>query len=249
MHCKSLILQHPLTNCHIINSREMQKIKMNTDTTNQNKYNTKNTLASRPNRLKEKSKPSRSMPASGSGEHVGRLAWVSPAVILRDPPTASPTTKPTHNARRNPPMAKPTVKSMAKPHPWRKPTHSTRRNPPTSKPHPRRNPIQGENPPTAHVETHPHRNPIHGETHPQCTLKPTHIETHGETPSTAKTTHSVGLVGLAISRMISACTKGLALRGSLFFSLFFSTSEQSSVLGFMSFWCIFLVFSEVLIRD
>jgi hypothetical protein len=45
-------------------------------------------------------------------------------------------------------------------------------------------------------------------------LKPTHIETHGETPSTAKTTHGethgVGLVGLAISRMISACTKGLA---------------------------------------
>jgi hypothetical protein len=54
MHCKSLILQHPLTKCHIINSREMQKIKMNTDTTNQNKYNTKNTLTSRPNRLKKK---------------------------------------------------------------------------------------------------------------------------------------------------------------------------------------------------
>jgi hypothetical protein len=53
MHCKSLILQHPLIKCHIIPSKEMEKIKMNTNTTNQNKYNTKNTLASRPNRLKK----------------------------------------------------------------------------------------------------------------------------------------------------------------------------------------------------
>jgi hypothetical protein len=49
MHCKPPLLQHPLTNCHIITLREMQKIKMNTTTPNQNKYNTKNTLASRPN--------------------------------------------------------------------------------------------------------------------------------------------------------------------------------------------------------
>jgi hypothetical protein len=73
MHCKSPILQHPLTKCHIITLREMQKIKMNTNTPNQNKYNTKNTLASRPNRLKKKerkkkrkgSKPSRPTPAVG----------------------------------------------------------------------------------------------------------------------------------------------------------------------------------------
>jgi 5-methylcytosine-specific restriction endonuclease McrA len=56
MHCKSPILQHPLTKCHIIALREMQKIKMNTNTPNQNKYNTKNTLTSRPNRLKKKKK-------------------------------------------------------------------------------------------------------------------------------------------------------------------------------------------------
>jgi hypothetical protein len=56
MHCKPPLLQHPLTNCHIITLREMQKIKMNTTTPNQNKYNTKNTLASRPNKLKKKKK-------------------------------------------------------------------------------------------------------------------------------------------------------------------------------------------------
>jgi hypothetical protein len=56
MHCKSPILQHPLIKCHIITLREMQKIKMNTNTPNQNKYNTKNTLARRPNILKKKKK-------------------------------------------------------------------------------------------------------------------------------------------------------------------------------------------------
>jgi hypothetical protein len=50
MHNKSPLLQHPLTKCHIITLREMQKIKMNTHIPNQNKYNTKNTLASRPSR-------------------------------------------------------------------------------------------------------------------------------------------------------------------------------------------------------
>jgi hypothetical protein len=56
MHCKSPFLQYSLTKCHIITLREMQKIKMSTNTPNQNKYNTKNTLASRPNRLKKQKK-------------------------------------------------------------------------------------------------------------------------------------------------------------------------------------------------
>jgi hypothetical protein len=56
MDYKPPILQHPLTNCHIITLREMQKIKMNTTAPNQNKYNTKNTPASRPNKLQKKKK-------------------------------------------------------------------------------------------------------------------------------------------------------------------------------------------------
>jgi hypothetical protein len=110
--------------------------------------------------------------SGGSGEHAGRLDWVSPVVTLRDPLTASPKAKPTYSTRRNPPMGKPTMK----PHPRRKPTHSICQNPPTSKPHPRRNPPTSKphprrNPPTTHVKTHPHRNPwrnpIHGENHPR----------------------------------------------------------------------------------
>jgi hypothetical protein len=69
MHCKSLILQHPLTKCHITTSREIQKIKMNTGTANQNKYNTKNTLAMQADQTdskkKKKGKPSRPTPAVG----------------------------------------------------------------------------------------------------------------------------------------------------------------------------------------
>jgi hypothetical protein len=74
----------PLIKCHIITLREMQKIKMNTSTPNQNKYNTKNALASRPNKLKKKKKktnptdPHRSWVCAdpfrpwsrGSGEHT-----------------------------------------------------------------------------------------------------------------------------------------------------------------------------------
>ena len=56
MHCKSPLLQHPFTKCHIITLREMQIIKMCTNTPNQNKYNTKNTLASKPNRIKREKK-------------------------------------------------------------------------------------------------------------------------------------------------------------------------------------------------
>jgi hypothetical protein len=99
MHCKPLLLQHSLTNCHIITLREMQKIKMNTTTPNQNKYNTKNTLASRPNKLKKKrrrrrrrrSKPSKPMPAVGlaiptpavgqASTTVVGLAKLTPAVV------------------------------------------------------------------------------------------------------------------------------------------------------------------------
>jgi hypothetical protein len=202
MHCKSLILQHPLTKCHIINSREMQKIKMNTDTTNQNKYNTKNTLASRPNILKKKK--------ANPADRCRPWVWLDPlrpwvrrarqptglGLVGRDP--SRPTYSVAHSARRNPPTAKP--------HPRRKPTHSARRNPPTSKPHPRRNPIHGENPPTTHVETHPHRNPIHGETPSTAkpTAKPTHSArrnprrnpptAHVETPSTARPTAWVSSV-------------------------------------------------------
>jgi hypothetical protein len=81
MHRKSPILQYPLTKCHIITLREMQKIKMNTNTPNQNKYNTKNTLASKPNKLKKKKKQTQQTHAGhgygqthygrGSSEHAG----------------------------------------------------------------------------------------------------------------------------------------------------------------------------------
>jgi hypothetical protein len=55
----------------------MQKIKMNTTAPNQNKYNTKNTLASRPNKLQKKKKqtPSSSKPTPAVG-----LARPTPAV-------------------------------------------------------------------------------------------------------------------------------------------------------------------------
>jgi hypothetical protein len=80
MHCKSPILQHPLTKCHVIALREMQKIKMNTNTPNQNKYNTKNTLASRPNKLKKKKEKKR------KGRKLSRP---TPAVGLARPTPAA----------------------------------------------------------------------------------------------------------------------------------------------------------------
>jgi hypothetical protein len=259
MHCKSLILQHPLTKCHIITSREMQKIKMNTDTANQNKYNTKNTLASRPNRLKKKkkkkSKPSRPTPAMGLARPTPAVGQAStptvgmakpmPAVVWRDRRARRPTGL--GLADRDP--SRPTYSvAHSETHPQRtsKPTHgetpSTAKTHPqrTSKPHPRRNPIHGKptvkptaKPTHRHVETNPHqnprRNPIHGENYPRRGSR-------GSLPFHERS--------LPARRVWPS-----SLRGSLFFNLFFSSSEQSSALRFRLFWCIFLVFSEVLIRD
>jgi hypothetical protein len=78
MHCKSPILQHPLTKCHIIALREMQKIKMNTNTPNQNKYNTKNILASRPNRLKKKKKKKRKEKEANPTDPRRQWVWPDP---------------------------------------------------------------------------------------------------------------------------------------------------------------------------
>jgi hypothetical protein len=226
MHCKSLILQHPLTKCHITTSREIQKIKMNTGTANQNKYNTKNTLAIQADQTdskkKKKKQTQQTHAGRGSGEHAGRLAWVSPAVTLQDPPTVSPTA---HGE-----------------------THG--KTPSTAKTHPHRNPIHGETPSTAHVKTHPHRNPSHGETHGEThhsehrnpRRNPIHGENHPQRDPRCGSSHFTN--GLCLHE-----GSGRSLRGSLFFNFFFSSSKQSSALGCMLFWCIFLVFSEVLIRD
>jgi hypothetical protein len=81
----------------------MQKIKMNTNTPNQNKYNTKNTLASKSNGLKKKkeSKPSRPTPAVGlarptpvvgqASTPVVGLAKPTPAVVWRVKRARQPT--------------------------------------------------------------------------------------------------------------------------------------------------------------
>jgi hypothetical protein len=200
MHCKSLILQHPLTKCHIITSREMQKIKMNTDTTNQNKYNTKNTLASRPNKLKKRKRKKQTQQTHaghgsgkthsgrGSGEHADRGYGETHAGRGLAGQVSTPAdwlgsrrAKLTHSAHRNPPTAKS--------HPRRKPTHNARRNPPTSKPHPRQ---------------------THSETHPQTRRnQPTSKPTAKPHPRRKLPTAWVSWVS-AISRMVSACTKGLA---------------------------------------
>jgi hypothetical protein len=72
MDCKPPLLQHPLTNCHIITLREMQKIKMNTTAPNQNKYNTKNTPASRPNKLQKKEEANPFVQQTHAGRGFGQ---------------------------------------------------------------------------------------------------------------------------------------------------------------------------------
>ena len=92
MPCKSPLLQHPLTKCHIITLREMQKIKMSTNTPNQNEYNTKNTLASKPTSAVGLARPTpamglarptlvvgqKSMPAVGLARPMPAVVWLDP---------------------------------------------------------------------------------------------------------------------------------------------------------------------------
>jgi hypothetical protein len=179
---------------------------MNTTTPNQNKYNTKNTLASRPNKLKKKKKEEeaanladprrpwvwldplrlwvrrarrpwvwrnpRQPWSGGSGEHVGRLSWVSPAVTLcdpiqnlRDPPKStskldSNALKPIVNASNSFLMPQNSfLDSNLKPR-GRKLTHYGFYRPKGQKPTPERDDPR-RNPPTAK----PTAKPTHGETY------------------------------------------------------------------------------------